>query len=289
MSLEKEEHTNRELLKKDPKNIGAWANLGKVLCLQEKFDEGNIAYKKALELKPDDTWLLYELSLSLCYTKNYAEAEEVLKKLLKINPEAVNAWFNLALIYHNTHNWKSAEEHYRKALEIDESYINAYINLGQLLDKDLDDKKAAADVFLTGFEKNPYSTLLLSHYYKATETDKYVPAIVTAIPKSDYSFDKYRAVIIGEIEALGKIQYDYVLLLYKGESKEPIYFVALERNTLYKEMGPPSHFLCAFDESRHVNFGGFESNVDLVNFTKSALEQVGIRYNIQKDDLPEVN
>ncbi|MBN1330561.1 MAG: tetratricopeptide repeat protein [Candidatus Heimdallarchaeota archaeon] len=320
MTLDEEEQDYREIIKNDPLNISAWANLGKVLN-EKKDHEGAIeALQKALEIDSNDTWILFELGFTYSLISRFKEAEEIYQKLVKIDPHSQDGWFNLALVYRYQLNFKGAidayqevlkidpydtgvylnigvlyhqegkieeaEKVYRKALEIRPDYTKVSLNLGQLLLANKQDIKGAAEVFKKGFENDPISILLLSNYYKATGGKRYVPAIVTAKVENEYFFDKYRAVIIDQIEAVGQIIYDYMVLLYEGDSIEPIYYVSLERNNLFNELGGFTHFLCAFSEDGHVNFGEYELPVVLESFTKRAFDLICVIYHISKDKLP---
>ena len=143
------------------------------------------------------------------------------------------------------------------------------------------DPLAAAVVFLESFKLNPYCTLLLKGYFDATNKQFYIPWVVEATPVKELTIGKYKAVIVSEIKSMGKIGYDYIMFLFEGEEEIPMYFVSLENNTLYDEMGGPKDFLCAFDkEQGHVNFGGFELELNVENFEKKAIEIISSRFQV---------
>ena len=54
----------------------------------------------------------------------------------------------------------------------------------------------------------------------------------------------------------------------------------MEVNNLYLELGGNQYFLCAFDEGKHLNYGGFEGDVTIESFTKAALGKIAIRFGI---------
>jgi len=316
-----EEEEYREIVKNDPQNIGAWANLGKVLSEKKDYDGAADAYQKALEIDPNDTWILFELGFTLSLMSRFKEAEEIYKKLIELDPYSQDGWFNLALVcryqlnfkgaidayqevlkidpydvgvylnigvlYHQEGKIDLAEEAYRKALEFKPDYTKVSLNLGQLLLANKQDVSGAAKVFKAGFENDPLCILLLSNYYKTSGVNRYVPAIVTAKKEKEYHFDKFQSIVIDQIEAVGQIVYDYMILLYEKDSIEPIYYVSLERNTLFKELGGFTHFLCAFDESGHVNFGEYDLPINLESFTKKAHELIFDKYQIPKEEMPK--
>ncbi|MHA1306508.1 MAG: tetratricopeptide repeat protein [Candidatus Heimdallarchaeota archaeon] len=169
------------------------------------------------------------------------------------------------------------EKQYRELLAKDPAKAETAYKLGNLLLKK-NDLKAAAVVFLEGFKLNPYCTLLLKGYFDATKSGFYIPSIIAATPVKDLIIGNYRAVILTEIRYTGSIAYDYIMFLYDRDNLIPIYYVSLETNTLYDEMGGPKNFLCAFDESGHTNFGGFEQESTVDNFEKKAIEVVKTKY-----------
>lgn len=310
----------RDIVSRESENVEAWANLGKVLNIKNDFSGAAEALSTALELMPDDEWILFEYGYALSMQDNYDEAEEIYRKLLAIKPNQINIWYNLALILNKKQDWEAtreaylkvlelepndkhtwvnygvllnrlgeleeSEKAYRKALAIDPKYAKAALNLGLLLEENLSNASAAAKVYKQSFSENPYCILLLAHYYRAIENNRYLPSIVDAQPKKEFSFESFKAVVVDEIDSIGKIEYEYLLILYGDKSNEPLFYASLERNTLFKDLGPPSHFLCGFDETGHLNFGGFEEKINLDNFTKKALEIVGTKYEIPAEKLP---
>ena len=116
----------------------------------------------------------------------------------------------------------------------------------------------------------------------------YVPAIVSANSKKTIKFGSYEAIIVGDIIASGRIQYEYVLFLYEQGKQEPIYFVSAEKNLMAMETGSAGYFLCAFDTDGHKNFGLNASLNDLEYFTKKALEVVASKYELSSEDMPKL-
>ncbi|MHA1309038.1 MAG: tetratricopeptide repeat protein [Candidatus Heimdallarchaeota archaeon] len=171
------------------------------------------------------------------------------------------------------------EKQYRELLDMDPANAETAFKLGNLLLKK-NDLKAAAVVFLEGFKLNPYCTLLLKGYCNATKSGFYTPSIINATPVRELTLGKYKAVILSEINSTGNIGYDLVMFLYEGDDPKPIFFVSLENNALYDEMGGSKNFLCAFDENGHSNFGGFELESTVDNFEKKAIGLVKSKYKI---------
>lgn len=205
--------------------------------------------------------------------------EKQYRELLSKDPENVDVLVGLGDTLTEKGDLDEAEIIYRKAQQIEPGYARIAFSLGNLL-INKNDTKAAAEAFLEGFKINPYCTLLLKAYYGVTKSGFYIPSIIVAAPVKELTIEKYRAVIITDIRHSGNIGYDYVMLLYDGDNPLPIYYVSLENNNLFAEMGGTKNFLCAFDESGHANFGGFEQESTVDNFEKKAIELVKEKYHL---------
>jgi hypothetical protein len=103
---------------------------------------------------------------------------------------------------------------------------------------------------------------------------KYRPAIKTAKPMKTFLVDNHIAVLLGDIEAEGYIQYHFALVVLDNETLEPCCFVTSEVNALAQEQGSgDSHFLCAFDGEGHINYGSSNDWADIEKFTQAALKK----------------
>ncbi len=99
----------QELVKKDPKNLGAWVKLGNILMDSHRFNEAIEAYQEALNL----------------------------------DPKNVDVRVDIGTCYRNTGNPQKAVEEYKKAITINPNHLNAHRNLGVVLAFDIGDKKQA--------------------------------------------------------------------------------------------------------------------------------------------------
>lgn len=317
LNLEKQKWL--DILKNEPNNLEALANLGKALYDQGNFKEAIIYFKQALEIAPQDTWILFHAALSYSNISDLDQAITHYKKFLAIEPENTNVLYNLALMYSGKKDFSEAEDVYRKLLEIkstdlsawlnlgnvldfqnkseeaikayreavvrDPTYIKAYYNLGLLLEK-IGENTEAEKTFREAFENNPFSTIFLTKIYQFTGNHSYIPSIVTASLKKQLTIDNFSATIIGDIQSTGSIKYKYILLLHEEDLLEPFYYLSLEENNLFLEVGGNQFFLCAFDKGNHLNYGGFETEATIENFTKAALEKISVRFNIPIDKMP---
>ncbi|NHJ40056.1 MAG: tetratricopeptide repeat protein [Asgard group archaeon] len=308
-----------DVLKTDSTNLEALANLGKILYDQEDFNEAIKYFNRALEIAPHDTWILFHIALSFSNINDLEQAIIHYKEFLAIEPENTNVWYNLALMYSGKQDFSKAEETYRTLLEIkptdlsawlnlgnvldaqnkvdeaidayreavvrDPTYIKAYYNLGLLLER-IERNKEAEKIYQEAFENNPFSTIFLKKIYQFTGNQTYIPSIVAASLKKQLAIENYSVTIIGDIQSAGTIKYKFILMLYEGDSLEPSYYLSLEENNLFLDLGGNQFFLCAFDKGNHLNFGGFEAEATIYNFTKVALEKIAFRFNIPMDKMP---
>ena len=113
----------KDVLKQDPKNLGAWIKLGNTLMDTGRFSEAVDAYQKALALDPKDVDV--RVDMGTCY-KNSGRPEMAVKE-------------------------------YRKAIEINPRHPNAHKNLGVVLATDMGDKAGAVKEFEKYLELMPNS------------------------------------------------------------------------------------------------------------------------------------
>ncbi len=103
----------QEAVRKDPKNLNAWVNLGNILMDTSRFDEAINAYQKALDM----------------------------------DPKNVDVRVDMGTCYRRTGKPDVAVSEYRKALEINPNHPMALRNLGVVLEYDLKDNKQAIQTF----------------------------------------------------------------------------------------------------------------------------------------------
>jgi hypothetical protein len=112
----------------------------------------------------------------------------------------------------------------------------------------------------------------------------YRPDIRNLTVKKRFQIGPYSASIVTDVQSIGSVQYLYLLFLY-SDSDLPIYYVSSEIN----EMGTGgSHFLCAFEQEGHVNYGSSDKWADYHEFVTQAIKLVGQKYGIPESELPEV-
>jgi len=96
------------------------------------------------------------------------------------------------------------------------------------------------------------------------------PVVKSAKPKRWYRVGKYQACLFGEIESMGFVQYLHIFAVF-GEDSKGMYFVTAEVNLLAGGEGAGSHFLCVFDDGKHLNYGDSDQWADEETFVTEAL------------------
>jgi tetratricopeptide (TPR) repeat protein len=125
----------------DPSQNVIWANLAdayvnlaatKPVAEQPAImEKGLNAYKKAIELKPDDAGYHNNYGLALARDKKFPEAQTELSKAAEIDPpNAGKYYFNLgALLVNSGHN-QEAVEAFKKAIDANPNYAPAQYQYG---------------------------------------------------------------------------------------------------------------------------------------------------------------
>jgi len=120
-----------------------WANLADAYSAAAKekptesatLRQGAIdAYKKAIELKPDDPTLYNNYALVLGYQKQIPEAQAALEKAAQLDPPGAGRYYyNLGAVLVNTGQNDPAGVAFKKAIDADPNYADAQYQYGIFL------------------------------------------------------------------------------------------------------------------------------------------------------------
>jgi tetratricopeptide (TPR) repeat protein len=124
-----------------PDQAVIWANLGDAQVALAKtktraeqpdaLNKGLDAYKKALELKPDDAGVLNNYALALALAKKFDEAQAELAKAAQIDPPSAGKYYyNLGALLVNDGQAEPAGEAFKKAIDADPKYADAQYQYG---------------------------------------------------------------------------------------------------------------------------------------------------------------
>jgi len=111
----------QDIVRTDPKNVGAWIKLGNIYMDTSRPAEAVQAYSKALEL----------------------------------DPKNVDVRVDLGTCHRNAGRPDLAVKEYRAALQIDPNHLNGHKNLGVVLAYDLKDRAGAIKEFETYLRLSP--------------------------------------------------------------------------------------------------------------------------------------
>lgn len=102
----------------------------KELKKEEEEEEENL--RKAVEMNPQNPFVLLDLGRFYVTSKNYTKLLELSKKMLALAPNDKLPFLFLGDAYANLDRYEEAEEAYLKAIEIDPNYESGYALLGNL-------------------------------------------------------------------------------------------------------------------------------------------------------------
>ena len=110
----------KEALKKDPKNLSAWSELGNLYFDSNQPQEAIKAYTEYLKIKPDNADVRTDLGIMYRNAGEIDKAIEEFKKAGQIDPKHVNSRYNLGLVLlHDKRDIKSAIKAWEDYLKVD--------------------------------------------------------------------------------------------------------------------------------------------------------------------------
>ncbi len=104
-------------LEKDPNNAEGWQMLGRSYAALNRMTEARAAYKKALELNPNNAQLLVDYADLLAFENKSIRGEpmRLVQKALQIDPNNLKALALGGTAYFEMGDYKKAEEYWAKA------------------------------------------------------------------------------------------------------------------------------------------------------------------------------
>jgi tetratricopeptide (TPR) repeat protein len=127
----------------DDKQVAIWSGLADayVASAQQKpaeaeplYQKGFDAFKKAIELKPDDAAYYNNYALALAKDKKIDEAKLNLDKAAQLDPPGAGKYFyNMGALLVNSNQNDAAGEEFKKAIEKDPNYADAQYQYGVFL------------------------------------------------------------------------------------------------------------------------------------------------------------
>lgn len=120
----------RTTLARNPDAFMAWANLGATLAEKNRHPEAILAFRRALQLRPQDAPVLNDLGCSLVVLNRSPEAIPIFERALQFRPGYGEAHNNLGNALSRAGRGDEAIRHYQKAVELNPTHAEAHDNLG---------------------------------------------------------------------------------------------------------------------------------------------------------------
>jgi tetratricopeptide (TPR) repeat protein len=113
-------------------SLMTWCALGTIARDKGLYAEAENAYRKVIELAPDNAEAHHDLAIILRETERLIEAEAAYRRAIALKPKFATAHNNLGVLLKKTGRLAEAEAAYRRALEANADYPEAHNNLGVL-------------------------------------------------------------------------------------------------------------------------------------------------------------
>ncbi len=108
----------------------AWANLGATLAEKNRHPEAILAFRRALQLRPQDAPVLNDLGCSLVVLNRSPEAIPVFERALQFRPGYGEVYNNLGNALSRVGRGDEAIAHYERAVKFKPTHAEAHNNLG---------------------------------------------------------------------------------------------------------------------------------------------------------------
>jgi len=121
---------------------------------RDEPEEADVAYRKALEIRPGDARILQARGQLAVRTGDYGEAVRLLRASLETDPLRPLGWVSLGSALGALGDVSGAAEAYGRALELDPREAIALFNLGNLRQR-AGDLEAAAEAYRRAVDADP--------------------------------------------------------------------------------------------------------------------------------------
>jgi tetratricopeptide (TPR) repeat protein len=112
--------TLKEIVKKDPKNLPAWVELGNLYFDMDQPKEAIEAYSQYLAVKPDNPDVRTDMGIMYRKLGQFDKALEEFRKAAQSDPKHVNSRYNIGLVLlHDKQDIKGAIKAWEEYLKVD--------------------------------------------------------------------------------------------------------------------------------------------------------------------------
>jgi len=110
----------KDIVKKDPKNLPAWVELGNLYFDSNQPKEAIEAYSQYLAIKPDNPDVRTDMGIMYRKLGDFDRAIEEFRMAIQSDPKHVNSRYNLGLVLlHDKHDVKEAVKAWEDYLKVD--------------------------------------------------------------------------------------------------------------------------------------------------------------------------
>lgn len=110
----------KEIVKKDPKNLSAWVELGNLYFDSDQPREAVDAYSQYLAVKPDNADVRTDLGIMFRKLGEFDRALEEFRKAAQSDPKHINSRYNIGLVLlHDKQDIKEAVKAWEEYLKVD--------------------------------------------------------------------------------------------------------------------------------------------------------------------------
>jgi len=110
----------KEIVKKDPKNLPAWVELGNLYFDGDQPREAIDAYSKYLAVKPDNADVRTDMGIMFRKLGEFDRALEEFRKAAQSDPKHINSRYNMGLVLlHDKQDIKGAINAWEEYLKVD--------------------------------------------------------------------------------------------------------------------------------------------------------------------------
>ena len=131
--LDEAEACYHRAIELDPDFGRAHSNLGRLLLQQERFDEAEASFRRAIDLGADEPNSHNDLGVLYARQNRLDEAEAFYRWAIQLDPDLADAHYNLGNLLRVRNRFDEAGASYRRAIEIDPDRVAAHSNLGNVL------------------------------------------------------------------------------------------------------------------------------------------------------------
>ena len=112
--------TLKEIVKKDPKNLPAWVELGNLYFDTDQPKEAIEAYSQYLAVKPDNPDVRTDMGIMYRKLGQFDRALEEFRKAARSDPKHVNSRYNIGLVLlHDKQDMQGAIKAWEEYLKVD--------------------------------------------------------------------------------------------------------------------------------------------------------------------------